>query len=548
MISRIAGLAALAIFQASAIGLQHGTFRSQSTQGPAWTGTAGIVKEEFNVTVYSDYLDVQLDWEIDVGGSEPASYKNALEIVGNINFEANATVVGMLLWNGDKILKAKLKTKDQARKEYETVVDRSSAAPQHPRDPVILEWIREGNYDISIFPVAWGGFRKMRFRYLIPSAGGSMGFPHAFTDRAKYTLHPSNDIAGFDLTVYGSLNRVSVTDESLILNRSDYELRGYTWYYRDKPIPLRVTPIQNSTASDSTKASTFFVGNFFGNGYSGQAVHAFFRTPKGLAKGNTDAGAKRVYVTIRSGNDSCRKQITPDSPENSFDELKLLSRESVENRITWSVWNGDELQGELSETPDIIRMEDANQFARSLGNCAIYPLAKTMPFSLGSALGFIDAKYALVALEEDVLTAITAEKYLLTGVPTLNAEDIFPSKEDTAVPAKDWARARGYSMESLLNPNTVSISSQAGLPDGFHYEIRNGRIFIRVDGKVLQGNANVKVSIYSLSGRLAKTWSAPEISRGTFSWSPTESGLGGGSFAVKIELGSMRYCQPIYLR
>ena len=43
------------------IGLQHGVFRSQSTQGAAWQGTAVIDSERFDITVYPDYLDVDLE-------------------------------------------------------------------------------------------------------------------------------------------------------------------------------------------------------------------------------------------------------------------------------------------------------------------------------------------------------------------------------------------------------------------------------------------------------------------------------------------------------
>ena len=89
------------LWQIPASGYQHSTFRSQSTQGPTWLGTASIQKEEFNITVYPDYLDVQLDWEFGIGGNEPESYKDALEIVGNLTLAENSTVVGMLLWNGD---------------------------------------------------------------------------------------------------------------------------------------------------------------------------------------------------------------------------------------------------------------------------------------------------------------------------------------------------------------------------------------------------------------------------------------------------------------
>ena len=79
-----------------AIGLQHGVFRSQATQGSQWQGTATITGEKFDITVYPDYLDVTLEWVFKVGGTAPDSFANALEIVGNLNLDAHSTVVGLV--------------------------------------------------------------------------------------------------------------------------------------------------------------------------------------------------------------------------------------------------------------------------------------------------------------------------------------------------------------------------------------------------------------------------------------------------------------------
>jgi len=56
---------------AQAFGLQHGLFRSQSTQGNPWKGKATIIQEQFNITVYADYLDVEMDWVFEVTGNVP---------------------------------------------------------------------------------------------------------------------------------------------------------------------------------------------------------------------------------------------------------------------------------------------------------------------------------------------------------------------------------------------------------------------------------------------------------------------------------------------
>jgi hypothetical protein len=542
---------AAAFMNAHAIGLQHAIFRSQSTQGPTWLGTAFIQKEEFNITVYPDYLDVELNWEFGIGGSEPASYKDALEIVGNLNLEKNSTVVGMLLWNGDKILKAKLKTKDQARKEYETVVDRNSPVPPRPRDPVILEWVREDNYDISIFPVAWGGFRKLRLRYLIPAEKGSIGFPHAFSDKAKVSFNLGQGVSGFELTPQysASSGKITFTDPYVTLSPTDFSFQAYS---RQGQVPGRVTPILEG----KTSRSRLYIAPFFGFGFSGQTAHVVYHPPEGILNDAIKSAKSsfRIFATIRDGSDSARKEIAilADSL-GSGEELRLLSRGAIEEKIKWSVWSGDTLKAERSETPSIFRMEDGNQFARTIGNSQIYPLCKTMPFSLGSALGFIDTRYSLVALEEDVLTAITAEKYRQSGVPTLNAEDVFPSEDDTAITTNEWATARHYDPRQLLLPSVqampgIETSILPGLPEGFRLHVRDGRIYVRFSDMDRSGRNTLRISIFSAMGRLAKTWAPNEISGSEVSWSPSESGLSPGAFILRVEIAAKKYSQPFYVR
>jgi hypothetical protein len=187
------------------IGYQHGTFAGQSTQGKQWRGTSTIRAEHFSITVMPSYLDVTLDWEFDCNGSEPDSFKNALEIVGNLNLAQDAAVTGMLLWNGEKILKAKLKPLQLAREQYEEVVDRDAPAPPRPRDPVIFEYgWGEDNYDLSIFPVTWQGTRKLRMRYVIPAVNvngaADIPFPTPFNAQvATYEITSGPGVASIAL-------------------------------------------------------------------------------------------------------------------------------------------------------------------------------------------------------------------------------------------------------------------------------------------------------------------------------------------------------------
>ena len=264
----LTGLLAAATF---GIGLQHGVFRSQATQGDMWTGTAAIIAEHYDVTVYPDYLDVELDWVFQVGGTAPAEFEDALEIVGNLNLEDNSVVVSMLVWYKDMVLKAKLKTNGDARDQYENVVERNAEAPPPPRDPVLLEMVRDDNYDISIFPVSFGGTRKVRIRYLVPgkTADGSvrMGYPHAFTGNATVTVKPGTGVTGY--VIETSALPVFYTDAGTVeLPRADFNFQAHS-ATRSVPGITSIVPI----LAGSHEGSLMYTGAFSTETFSGTMAH-----------------------------------------------------------------------------------------------------------------------------------------------------------------------------------------------------------------------------------------------------------------------------------
>lgn len=312
-------------------------------------------------------------------------------------------------------------------------------------------------------------------------------------------------------------------------------------------VPLQIIPI----AEDSSDNSRIYIGNFFENGISGTALNAVYHVPSELLD-DVDSSSEvkpRIFATLMGERDSCRKEIGLLEIAKGLEALKILAREPVGESLKWSVYVNDELKKEVIEKPHIIRMEDGMQYARSLGNSKVYPWAETMPFSLGSALGFIDKTYALLALEEDVLPAITADKYLETGVPTLNAEDIFPSKEDTAISVNAWSKARGYKAADLLLPAVpTALKHLNGLPQGMSYALRGGRIFIRLDRALLDQEQRIGISIYSISGKRIKGWNSHELSNGEISWSPSESRLSGGAYLIRVHTGIGTYSQAVFLK
>ena len=262
----------LPIQKADAIGDQHAVFRSQSTQGAQWMGTAEIVDEEFRITVHPNYLDVELDWVFRVGGQAPEKFQDALEIVGNLNLAKSSVVVGMLTWwNGD-ILKAKLKTSKTARADYEAVVQRDADAPPPPRDPVLIEygWGLD-NYDISIFPAKFGDTRKVRIHYLIPasSIGGTVKipYPHAFSESARVIIQAGSDIASYKIEA-GTVIVPFTNKTPSPLNQTDFSVTAYGGSSM-APRVQYIVPV----LSKEPEGSRIYAGEVDQPNLKGQAAH-----------------------------------------------------------------------------------------------------------------------------------------------------------------------------------------------------------------------------------------------------------------------------------
>ena len=276
-----------------AIGLQHGVFRSQSTQGTAWQGTATITSEKFDITVYPDYLDVDLEWVFKVGGTPPDSFKNALEIVGNLNLDAHSTVVSLITWYKGHILKGKLKTDSIAKQQYENVVDRSAACPPPPRDPVLFEYgWGDDNYYISIFPATFDSTRTVRIRYLIPAFDidgvNKIAYPYSFTPNPIVSIKKGQGVSGYLVEASQSKKQFDNTTP-LTLDNAVYSFEAYGTSAGQQisyiiPIP-----------SNASNGSTIYSGSFSTPSFSGEMCHITTMTAE---EALAQSSVKEDYVVL----------------------------------------------------------------------------------------------------------------------------------------------------------------------------------------------------------------------------------------------------------
>ena len=123
-----------------------------------------------NITVNPFHLDVEEEAVITAVYNDAWSswYGDAgsLEITGVFVLTKGSSVRSMLVWEGSKLLKAKLRDRTLADSAYEATVNRTK--PQFPHDPALIEYLGNNAYRFKIYPVAINNSRKIRILYSVP--------------------------------------------------------------------------------------------------------------------------------------------------------------------------------------------------------------------------------------------------------------------------------------------------------------------------------------------------------------------------------------------
>ncbi len=149
---------------------------THSTNGGYQTGECDLTRGSLKVKVFQAYLDVEEDAEIAPAGTMIAGNDSkTLEIEGNFTLPSGAAITGALLWDGSRVLEGKLLDRVKADSAYESFVERNSAPPPAPHDPLILEALSKDTYRFRIYPSEPGRARHLRLRYQLPPTIGVDG-------------------------------------------------------------------------------------------------------------------------------------------------------------------------------------------------------------------------------------------------------------------------------------------------------------------------------------------------------------------------------------
>ena len=195
------------------------------------SGSCTLLNGTVKYKVFPAYLDVEEDVEIGTSGTvTTGNDPNTLEIVATFSLPAGATIIGGLLWDGDRLLEGKLLDRGVADSIYEDLVNRNSTPPPRPRDPMIIELTGTNTYRLRVYPVALGHSRHFRLRYQLPPKIGVDGFEirmqaaiiPLFTPTSTTVTVSMLNGGGVDSVVYveSGLKRVLSLPRTLFLARS----------------------------------------------------------------------------------------------------------------------------------------------------------------------------------------------------------------------------------------------------------------------------------------------------------------------------------------
>ena len=140
-----------------------------STSADKYAGNVGQAFSKMKVTVGAQWLDIEEDAELSAETRCDGCGTGPWLVEGNFDVPSNTVITGALLWNDDTLLMGKLRGKADATHRFDSLV------PVHPSgyayDPLLVDQVGDSTYHLKLYPIADGGVRRIRLRYLVPVTG-----------------------------------------------------------------------------------------------------------------------------------------------------------------------------------------------------------------------------------------------------------------------------------------------------------------------------------------------------------------------------------------
>ncbi len=500
----------------------------QTTKISLRTGNCQLETNKIKITTHPFHIDVEEEAVISTYGNVYSGDPNTLEITGDFQLSPGATMRSMLLWNGNKILKAKLLDRELADTIMDSIVDKTY------RDPALIRYEGNNRYSFRIYPVAITKSRKLRVLYSIPlqSNNGRLKFEikPVFTlgaqqvpTRIPIEFASSNEIPLQYILQHGSTKKAIQYGSTYLIPFQDFHQGSSYYYYSAKSQPLMLIP---DTASFVNKAYTHQLETTKAAGW----YTAIFSTVPDTLQGMINEAQLSGYTLEVKIQTSENNYIT-NIPENSFFNIYLKSSYHWEGIIRWNVYdhNGIPVISYNQVVDPVIDFQKNSALPLLWG--AKYTLVEGLGH-LGGVFGFVDYKMSLLALEKDTLSAAEAALYAESGVPELLPEDIFADtglvipKEDIIIDITDITTE----VKNVLDHLWITVKS-------------DNKVIIQLGNLKLK---NLKVEVFDLKGKLIKRYSNVKVNNRAAKLN-LPSNLK-GIYVMRIKSGSTQISRKLILK
>jgi hypothetical protein len=410
----------------------------QTTHNGSSNGNCQLSSSKLLVTVHPHYADVVEEAEITTLGSVWSGDPKTLEITGTFTLSQGSAIRSMLLWNGNTILKAKLLLRADADSSYENVVDRDKIQFVR-RDPAIIHYLGNDQYQFKIYPVDINQSRKIRILYTVPLQieNGQPKFQinTAFTnDISEFPTQIPFEVLQSDSSVSNCILQHGSVRKSVVYNATyNIPITDFRGQYYDYSIgSYKYNAV---TLSPVLKEKNFWVQSKIDTGVTKGNYYSIIATqPDTLNKmieNKAYQGKSLNYeAKITIGNKAHLSSVQKNSTVCMF-----IKTDAVwDSIVTWNCY--DNSSGLLVFT-----------IGQKFGKSADTACSPTLPLlwasryslkekktPLGGLYGFVDSKMSLLALEDDTLPKALYPIYQNQGIPLLTANEIVinPSKRPTA--------------------------------------------------------------------------------------------------------------------
>ena len=163
----------------------------QATSSDDQAGNVGLVFSKVKVTVGPQWLDIEEEAVLSVAQAYDGYGTGPWLIDGTFNVPSGTVVTGCLLWNNDTLLMGKLRVKADANHIYDSLVPVQPSGYRY--DPLQVDQVGDSTYHLRLYPVATGGTRRIRLRYLVPvtSTSGETSILPVLSQALTGTTTPS---------------------------------------------------------------------------------------------------------------------------------------------------------------------------------------------------------------------------------------------------------------------------------------------------------------------------------------------------------------------